>query len=561
VDQTLNSAFERLNQLNEFERAPVTEDKLQGGLYFAGSFAGEHVAATEFVIGALFVSAGAKAFDVLAGLLVGNLLAVLTWTFICSPIAVKTRLTLYWHLRKIVGPGPLLIYNTVNGVMYCALGGAMITVAASAVRIPFGIEEQTKWYPEDLRFVLVVLAVGAVVVTLAVLGFKRLAEFATVCAPWMLLMFVAGGLLTMPLLGQVHSLADFWTIANEKIWQGPQPGQTNSLGFWHIVAFAWICNQGMHLGLTDMALLRYAKRASYGLYSSFGMLLGHYLAWICAGIMGAAAAIALGRPLIELDSGSVANVALGVIGALVVVIAGWTTANPMLYRAGLAFQVITPGWPRWKVTLLAGVVTSIIACFPFVFTGMLQFVAFYGLAIMPIGAVVVLEHWIFPKIGFKSYWVARKGALWNWPAMVAWLLPVTVGIYCWYQGWIHEFFLTVPVWLASFILYLVLAPLAGARDDLPELKDDAPVAAPSSSPSANATETDRNNVVYVVAGLVALTCLILCVFLPLQVFWGHTDGFDEQTASFKRVLPWITLIYFVGATLWIGERGRRNHEA
>ena len=60
----------------------------------------------------------------------------------------------------------------------------MITVSASAVRLPFGIPAQTKWYPEDMRFVLLVLVVGAVVVTLAILGFKRLAQFAVVCSPW-----------------------------------------------------------------------------------------------------------------------------------------------------------------------------------------------------------------------------------------------------------------------------------------------------------------------------------------------------------------------------------------
>jgi len=52
--------FERLDKLNEFERQPVTPDKLHGGRYFAGLFAGEHVAATEFVIGALFVIWGRR---------------------------------------------------------------------------------------------------------------------------------------------------------------------------------------------------------------------------------------------------------------------------------------------------------------------------------------------------------------------------------------------------------------------------------------------------------------------------------------------------------------------
>ena len=61
----------------------------------------------------------------------------------------------------------------------------MITVSASAIRIPFGIPAQTKWYPEDLRFVLIVVIVGAVVIGVAILGFKRLAQFSEVCVPWL----------------------------------------------------------------------------------------------------------------------------------------------------------------------------------------------------------------------------------------------------------------------------------------------------------------------------------------------------------------------------------------
>ncbi len=348
---------QRLDSLYEFERAPVTPDKLQPGSYFAGLFAGEHVAATEFVIGALLVSFGASATDIVFGLLLGNLLAVLSWTFVCAPIAVGTRLTLYWYLRRIAGPGVTLLYNLCNAIMYCILAGAMITVSASAVRLPFGIPAQTKWYPEDLRFVLVVLVVGAVVVTLAILGFRRLAQFAVVCSPWMVLMFVAGAIVMLPALaavlpdGRIDGLADLWTIANQTIWKGASEHASGGLGFWHVVAFAWICNLAMHVGLSDMAIFRFARKSSYGLFSAFGMFVGHYVAWICAGIMGAAAAFVAQKPLAQLDSGDVASQALGVSGALAVVIAGWTTANPTLYRAGLALQVVTPNWPRWVVTL------------------------------------------------------------------------------------------------------------------------------------------------------------------------------------------------------------------
>ncbi|MCY4593196.1 MAG: hypothetical protein OXC19_00165, partial [Bryobacterales bacterium] len=184
--------------LYEFDREPVPRSRLLGPGYFAGAYAGEHVAATEFVIGVTFVNWGASVQDIFLGLVIGNLLAVLTWALVCAPIAVDTRLTLYWYLRKIGGPRLTSIYNLVNAFLYSIMAGCMITVSASAVRIPFGIPPQLNWYPTDFRFVLVVLGVGAVVVTLAILGFKKLATFATVCSPWMFLMFIVGAVAVLP---------------------------------------------------------------------------------------------------------------------------------------------------------------------------------------------------------------------------------------------------------------------------------------------------------------------------------------------------------------------------
>ncbi len=538
------SIFQRLDRLYEFERHPVGEESLQPGGYFAGSFAGEHVAATEFVIGALFVTWGASAYDILVGLVLGNLLAVLSWTLVCAPIAVRTRLTLYWYLRRIAGPVVMVVYNVLNALLYCILAGCMITVAASAIRIPFGIEPQVGWVASDPWFYPIVLGVGAVVVTLAVLGFKRLAQFASVCSPWMFLMFICGAVAMLPVLGHVGNLSGWWRTATVAIWTGPPPYQAvevqgdrvlvrfdpadgllattdgkspgpvfvsgrekgherfapaeatieanalvvrsphvaqpvavrysspngvdgnlcwkqgeslrpvppfrtylarreDVIGFWHIVAFAWVCNLAMHLGLSDMALLRYARRASYGLYSAFGMYLGHYLAWICAGVMGAAVAgvAMLDRPLTGLDSGEVAYQALGVMGAVAVVLAGWTTANPTLYRAGLALQVITPGWPRWLVTILAGAATTAVACSPFVFRHLLGFVAIYGILLVPVGAIVVAEHWLFPWLGWTQYWSSRRGQRINVPALAAWLAGLAcVAVRgdrntCWATSW------------------------------------------------------------------------------------------------------------------------------
>ena len=553
---------QKLDTLYEFERAPVTEDKLEPGSYFAGLFSGEHVAATEFVIGALLVSFGASARDIVLGLLVGNLLAVLSWTLVCAPIATGTRLTLYWYLRRIAGPGVTLLYNLCNAVLYCILAGAMITVSASSVRMLFGIPAQTGWWPRDPRFVLVVLAVGAVVVTLAVLGFRRLAQFAVVCSPWMILMFVAGAVAMLPALasvlpdGTIDGPGDLWRIANLTIWKGAGEGGGGN-GFWHVVAFAWLCNMAMHVGLSDMALFRFARHWGYGAYSAFGMFVGHYLAWITAGIMGAAAAFVAQKPLAQLDSGDVATQALGVAGSLAVVTAGWTTANPTLYRAGLALQVVTPNWPRWKVTLIAGGLTTLMACSPFVFTRLLDFVGIYGLLLMPVGAVVFAEHWIFPRLGWTQFWASRKGLVVSWPALVAWVGTLAVAITAWQKGLVHLFFLGPPVWLATVLVYLALSAVAGARETLPPLPAEPARPEPPSAAPARPAAAPRT-VAWTASAAATAAALLACLALPFWVYAAPVGEWATRLAAFKGYLLAATVVYFVSGIVFMSENEKRR---
>jgi len=450
---------QRLDNLYEFDRQPVTADKLQGPGRFIALFAGEHVAATEFVIGAMFVIHGVSARDLFFGLLAGNLLAVLSWTFLVAPIAVRTRLTLYWYLRKICGPGLTYIYNVANALLYCGLAGAMISVSATAVGLAFKIQTPTLTdvLPNSVGWVVITLAVGGVVTLFAILGFEKVSKFSSICSPWLFAIFVAGALALLPSLGEINSLGDFWHVAKTRIWNGvPTPGQER-FNFWHITFFAWFANLAMHVGLSDMALFRYARTWKYGLFSAFGMFPGHYLAWICSGIMVAAVAR-------EMNPGMMAFTAAGVPGALAVLIAGWTTSNPTMYRAGLALQVVTPDWARWRVTLVAGVVTSVVACFPVIFMRLLDFVALYGLILMPIGAVVFAEHWILPRVGLPQYRAHQRGEFINWAALLSWVLTL-VAVFLlplhMYFKWLPGYFIAQGLYLLFTALDVKMRPLSG----------------------------------------------------------------------------------------------------
>ena len=452
---------ERLDAINEFDREPVPEGKLQGPGNFIGLYAGEHVAGTEFVIGPLFVAHGVAAADLFLGLLVGNLLAVLSWAFVCAPIATRTRLNLYWQLRKIAGPWLLFVYNLVNAAMFCFLAGSMISVAATAVGLPLGMPMPglADLYPTSIQWVVVVMLVGAVVTLLAILGFEKIARFSKVAAPWMFLVFVACGIAVLPQLG-VSSPGDFWRVANEVIWTGiPDAGRVK-FTFWHVMFFAWFANLAMHLGMADMTILRYAKKWQYGFFSAFGMYLGHYIAWIASGIL-VALAIQMGG---EVAPGPIAFLGAGIAGAVAVVIAGWTTANPTIYRAGLALQTVTPNWKRWKVTAAVGVITTIAALFPALMMRLLDFVALYGLLLMPMGAVIFADFWLLPKLGRRANYAEFKGLVFSWPAAVAWIGTLLLCLSLNLIWGVQVFFLALPGWFIAVALYLGLSYIQQGAD-------------------------------------------------------------------------------------------------
>jgi len=440
-------AARAMDKLYEFDREPVAIGKLQSGGKFAALFAGEHVAATEFVIGGFFVLHGITAWDLLLGLLIGNLLAVLSWTFICAPIAVRTRLTLYWYLRKIAGPGVTMIYNIANAFLYCILAGAMISVSSTAVSLLFGISVPGlgQMLPTGADWVAVTLAIGVTFTVLAVLGFEKLSRFAALASPWIFVVFVAGAVAVLPKLGVRPDLGNLLEVSRTAVWNGVAVSGQEKFGLAHVLFFAWFCNLAMHVGLSDMAVFRYAKRWTYGLYSAFGMFPGHMLAWLASGFMVAA----VGR---EMHPGLMAYEAVGAAGVFCVVLAGWTTANPTLYRAGLALQTISPDWPRWKITAVAGALTSVLACFPVFFLKLLDYVAVYGLILMPVGAVVFAEHWLFPLLKIEQYQAGKKGWIFNWTVLVVWLGTLAI---CFALP-VHLYFRWLPGWFIALGAYTAL---------------------------------------------------------------------------------------------------------
>jgi purine-cytosine permease-like protein len=495
---------EGFHLVTEYEQTPVPSRALLGFKSFVGMYAGEHTAGTELMIGPLFVAAGVSAFDMIVGLLVGNALAVLSWTFFCAPIATRMRLTLYYQAEKICGRHLVTIYNLANGIMFTILAGAMITVAATAAGVGFGFSMPglNDWLPNSTGWVIAVLIIGALISVVAAGGYRQVSKVANIAAPWMVLMFIIFGIVALRQFidasgMKISSPKDIWTLANTVIWKGgaPFPGRTK-FTFWHVMFFAWFCNMAWHIGMSDLSVFRYARKSWYGIASATGMYLGHFLAWIAAAMLYSVQLYQINLQPSELQAlaqagllekfqshemvltadtirqlieqgvwtqppavlpGPMTFASVGLAGLVCVLMASWTTANPTIYRSGLAFQAIIPKSSRFWVTLVIGMVATVTGMFPAVAMKLLDFVAIWGLILMPMGAIIFIDFWLIQKFGLKSNYAEATRKNFNIAAGLAWF--ITEGFCLWLvlTGRIEIYFVSLPGWFMTAALYVCLS--------------------------------------------------------------------------------------------------------
>lgn len=556
--------FEEMHE----EQLPVPDHKLHNWTHFAGLYAAEHVAATEFVIGATFVSLGAKTMDIILGLLIGNILAVLSWTLITTPIAVDTRLSLYTYLNKIAGDKMSALYNWANVLIFTVISAAMVTVSATAVRFAFNVPAQLDWYPTNMWFVLIVLLVGAFVVFVAIYGFKAVSDFSGICAPWLFTMFASGAIVLMPalsldVLGKTlpGGWQDFVHIGSQSIWTGINSDGAPGIGLVEVIGFGWAANTITHFGLIDMALLRFAKKKSYGLATSTGMLFGHYIAWIAAGIMGAGTAVILGKSIVQLDPGDVAYYALGWSGFVIVIVAGWTTAITNLYRAGLAAQAVYSNHSRRYTTIIVGAGMVVIACFPFVFSQILPLLTYAGLLVVPVGAIVFAEHQLFPRIGYTRYWAKFQDYAHSAPAVASWILGLIFGFGLDALDVMSFYYLFIPTWFFTIIVYTLLASRYGAKQSYPdaeqrELEFNIAVDQYHQQLATEQVPAVKDKTALTKAlKIIAYTALVVTLFLAMKTLFASPD--EEHYLANRDVFYKIgficTVLYFFTA-YWVMRR-------
>lgn len=545
---------------------PISQKQLSGVGEFFGLYGGEHIAATEFVFGATMVTWGCSAKMILLGLFIGNILATLSFTFTCAVMATRTRLTLYSYLKKILGPYAQKFYTLMWAIASTLLAASGISVSGSALKEIIGIGVQQKWYPTSIGFVIIVILLGIVVTFVAANGFEACAKFGGMCVPWMVLIFFVGALVSLPQIAKatgmsINSLSDVWILFDNNV--GIKSGMsTGDFGLGHVICFAWANNLAWHIGLNDMGLFRFAKDYKYGYISAVGMFIGHFFAWTMAAFMGTTAASVLKITMAQLDPGLTTNTVLGATGLCAVIVAGWTTANPTIYRCALSINSFLPKLTHKQSTYLVGIFMTVLACFPIV-----QKIPYIALilcwATVGVGAICLVEELLFPKIGYTKYWSMYKEENVNIPAVITWGVSILFVIIMLKTGLLDRYFIFMPAWIISALLYTVLAGIFGAKGDYSKEETEEAVFQKElrelvdREAEEELEKMEKPKIISPIVKILKIASYLVLIILLATSIMNFTGRMELET--FKTISFILTLLYFGmnGTTTYISFKNQR----
>jgi cytosine permease len=202
---------------------------------------------------------------------------------------------------------------------------------------------------------------------------------------------------------------------------------------------------------------RYAKSTGHAVG---GVLLGFLAFQIVLIFMGAILAHAAN----EWDAVKIMlGLGWGILGMLVLVLAQWTTNDNNLYSAALSFAVIFRRWPRWWLTLGAGVIGILLALWG-IYGQFPNWLMFLGVLIPPIAGIYVADYFITNR-EFYKFENLPKVAKVRWLMLATWVVSSFIGL-CTTPagaapgalGWFK--ITTIPA-IDTFLVSFVLAIIVG----------------------------------------------------------------------------------------------------
>lgn len=387
----------------DYALKPVPEDKRKGWL-------------STFIVWVCFnVVIGDMATGIALGANMDFKSALLALTIGDLILLVVMSLTAYVGAKTGLASMPLFRFTTGKvGTYIASLIIAFTSVGWFSVQLGFFGQIWSQFIP--LSVPVIAGIGGLIMMTSAVMGYKGLETISKISVIPLFIFIFGGFFVALKQVG-IDTLVAY----------APQGTQISSMAVGISTVFgSWAVGSAL---MPDVS--RYVKADFKKIILVWGgaLFIGHYI----LPISGIAFALIKGTWDFGEISLFVGKAALGsgLVGALVISLAQWTTNDNNLYSAALALNNILEK-EKWKVALALGVIGSI-AGYSGTVNYFVNFMILLGTVVPPMAALLISDYLVLPKLGFDRNYNYNDISYSNipfikWSAIIAWGIGVLVAV-------------------------------------------------------------------------------------------------------------------------------------
>lgn len=338
------------------------------------------------------LGAGMSLDQALVSVMIGSLVLAVVSAF-CSYVGTTTGLSTAMITRFVFGEqGSRLVSGVIGLSLFGWFGVQAGFFGATAQEL---LMRLTGFEPSES---LLSLIGGLLMTTTAVIGYRAIEKLSIWAVP----------LMTGLLFSSVYFALSGGGGAHLKALPS---GETLSLG----MATSYVVGIFLVGTVISPDVARWAKTKKDAVLSSFfGFLVGNSLMLFIAIILAKTTGTG---DLVKVFF----SLGMGMPAILILILAQWTTNDNNLYSASLGLSVVFRNVSKRRLTLIAGLIGSLIAFFG-IYNHFIDFLSYLTVLIAPIGGIYLAEYFLLNRSRFSFAYVReQKIPRFWWRSMVAWL--------------------------------------------------------------------------------------------------------------------------------------------
>lgn len=349
---------------------------------------GSNVAISELMVGGALI-AGMSFSKLVITSVLGNLILVLI-LLIQGNIGVKEGLNTYVLAESIFGDiGGKWLISGILGISSFGWFGIQAGVAGLSLQ---------KIFP-NINLTLSIVVLGLLMMLFAVLGFEAMAKFNYIAVPPLIILMIWGVYKSISVNG-IQTIVSYNPVDNISYVEG-------------INMVVGLIIVGTIISPDQLRFTRNIKDVL--IIGLLGFAVISVFQQVAAGILS------MSSPSWDITE-VLSDLGFNSIAFLILLLAAWSTNISNAYSGGLALKTVFPNLRREMLTLIAGLIGTIIAATGIIFK-FERFLGLLGMTVSGIAGVMWADYYLINK----QKLVKRKGV--NYIAFLSWLIGFIVSYY------------------------------------------------------------------------------------------------------------------------------------